>query len=338
MLRPYFHLLRGTNATRVVPQQQCIHVERRATLGIERAAASGHSMRTKQGRLAFLTGLALIISCSVGTLFDAPPSKVIGVTPSRVVESAPAGSGATQSATLVLSTARGNAPPPWTAHRAANAPGPTIAAATDSARPPDTLRVALNPTGLAHGVYRDTIVIVPQDPSIAQLHVPVELQILPAARSLTFSAQPTTTTAGATFTPAVELTALDTDGQPFTGFSGTITIALGDHPAGAALAGTLSASANGGLARLPDIRLNKTGSYTVTATAPGLTAATSAAFDITPGAATQLRFTVQPTTTAQNPPITPAVEVARVEAGAPVTPGRTAKRDRSSARAAGVSP
>jgi len=246
-------------------------------------------MRTKQGRLAFLTGLALVISCSVGTLFDAPPSKVIGVTPARVVESAPAGSGATQSATLVLSTARGNAPPPWTAHRAANAPWLTIAAPGSA---PDTIRLTLDPTSLERGIYRDTIVIVPQDPSIARLHVPVELQILPAARSLTFSVQPTTTTAGATFTPAVELTALDTDGQPFSSFSGTITIALGDHPPGAALAGTLSASANGGIARFPDIRLNKIGSYTLTATASGLTAATSAGFDITPGAATQLRFTV----------------------------------------------
>src|SRR5437899_5435352 len=147
MLRPYFHLLRGTNATRFAPQQQCIHAERRATPGIERAAASGHSMRTKQGRLAFLTGLALVIGCSVGALFDAPPSKAIGVRPSRVVESAPAGSGATRAATLVLSTARGEAPPPWTAHRAANASWLTIAAATDSARPPDTLRLALDPTG-----------------------------------------------------------------------------------------------------------------------------------------------------------------------------------------------
>jgi len=102
---------------------------------------------------------------------------VIDVTPSRVVDSAPAGSSATRAAALILSTARGNAPPPWTAHRAADAPWLTIAAAPGSA--PDTIRLALDPTGLAPGIYRDTIVIVPQDPSIAQLHVPVELRIVP---------------------------------------------------------------------------------------------------------------------------------------------------------------
>jgi hypothetical protein len=220
---------------------------------MERATASGHSMRTKQGRLAFLTGLALAIGCSVGTLLDAPPSKVIDVTPSRVVDSAPAGSGATRAAALILSTARGNAPPPWTAHRAADAPWLTIAAAPGSA--PDTIRLALDPTGLAGGIYRDTIVIVPQDPSIAQLHVPVELRIVPAPSSLTFSAQPITTTAGATLTPAVEVTALDADSHPFTGFSGTITIALGDHPAGAALSGTLSVASRGGIAHFPDLRV-----------------------------------------------------------------------------------
>src|SRR3989442_1358958 len=116
-------------------------------------------MRMKLGSLASLAGLALVISCSVGKLFDAPPSKVIDVTPSRVVDSAPAGSGATRAATLVLSTARGEAPPPWTAHSAANAAWLTIAADTSA---PDTLHLALDPTGLERGIYRDTIVIVPE--------------------------------------------------------------------------------------------------------------------------------------------------------------------------------
>ena len=134
-------------------------------------------MRTEQGRLAFLAGLALVIGCSVGSLFDAPPSKVIGVTPARVVDSAPAGSGTTRAAALVLSSARGDAPP-WTAHRAANAPWLTIA--TDTGSAPDTLQLTLDPTGLDPGTYRDTIVIVPQDPSIARPRVPVELRILAA--------------------------------------------------------------------------------------------------------------------------------------------------------------
>src|SRR5882672_10677115 len=105
-------------------------------------------MRTIQGKLASLAGLALVISCSVGSLLDAPPSKVIGVTPSRVVDSAREGSSATRAAALAFSTTRGDAPPPWTAHRAANAPWLTITADTGSAT--DTLRLALDPTGLSH--------------------------------------------------------------------------------------------------------------------------------------------------------------------------------------------
>ncbi|HYU27993.1 MAG TPA: hypothetical protein VEK83_03130, partial [Gemmatimonadales bacterium] len=130
-------------------------------------------MRTKQGKFASLAGLALVISCSVGTLFDAPPSKVIAVTPSRVVDSAQENSDTTHTAALALSTARGDEPPPWTAHRAANARWLTIAG--DSSSAIDTLQLALDPTGLPRGIYRDTIVIVPQDPSIARARVPVEL-------------------------------------------------------------------------------------------------------------------------------------------------------------------
>src|SRR6266566_9556836 len=115
-----------------------------------RAFASEHSMRTKQGRLASLAGLALVISCSVGTLFDAPPSKVIAVTPSRVVDSAQENSDTTHTAALALSTARVHQPPPWTAHRAANAPWLTITG--DSSSAIDTLQLALDPTGLPRGI------------------------------------------------------------------------------------------------------------------------------------------------------------------------------------------
>src|SRR5437773_701688 len=269
-------------------------------------------MSKQKGRLASLAVALIIIGCSVGKLFDAPPAKVIDVTPSRVVDSASTGSAA-DSAALVISTSQRDAPPSWTAHRAANASWLTLADNTGSA--PDTLRLTLDPTGLPSGSYRDTIVIVPDDKGVAQLRVPVELRVLPAPNSLTFSRPPTTTAAGATITPAVEVTALDADGHRFTGFSGTITIALGDHPAGAAISGTLSAPASGGIARFADLRLNKAGQYTFTASAPGLAGATSATFDITPGVASQLRFTVEPSSTQPDSTITPPVEVSALDDG-----------------------
>src|SRR6185295_19206871 len=136
-------------------------------------ALGARQMRTNPGRLASLAGVALVISCSVGSLLDAPPTKVIGITPARVVDSAPARSAAPRAVALVLSSARGDAPPPWTAHSAASAPW--LSLAPDA---PDTLQTTLDPSNLDPGVYRDTIVIVPDDPSIAQLRVPVELRIV----------------------------------------------------------------------------------------------------------------------------------------------------------------
>ena len=133
-------------------------------------------MRTRQGILASLSGLALIISCSVGKLFDSPPTQVIGVTPMRVVDSAPVGSTTSRAAALAISTTGGDQPRKWRAHRATNADWLFVSADTGSA--PDTVELALDPTNLAPAIYRDTIVIVPDAQGAAQPHVPVELRIL----------------------------------------------------------------------------------------------------------------------------------------------------------------
>src|SRR5207248_2626643 len=59
------------------------------------------------------------------------------------------------------------------------------------------------------------------------------------------------------------------------------------------------------------LSLNMVGTgYTLTATATGLTSATSSAFNIGAGAAAKLAFTVQPSNTAAGAAITPAVQVA----------------------------
>src|SRR5712664_2601511 len=133
-------------------------------------------MRMRLGTLASVSGLALVISCSVGRLFDAPPIKVIGVTPVRAVDSDPAVSGASRAAALVLSTTGGHQPHGWTAYRATNAVWLWVSA--DSGSAPDTVDLALDPTDLPPAIYRDTIVIVPDDPGAAQLRVPVELRIV----------------------------------------------------------------------------------------------------------------------------------------------------------------
>jgi len=142
-----------------------------------------------------------------------------------------------------------------------------------------------------------------------------------AATHLLFSVQPGSTAAGAFITPAVEVTALDAGNNAATGFVGNVTMAIGTNPASGTLSGTKVIAATAGVATFGDLSINNVGTgYTLRATATGLTQATSAAFNIVVGSATQLAFTVQPVTTTAGVAITPAVKVtARDAIGNPAT-------------------
>src|SRR5512145_3063259 len=131
-----------------------------------------------------------------------------------------------------------------------------------------------------------------------------------AATQLSFTVQPATTTAGATLTPAVRVTAQDDFGNTATSFTSTVTIAIGSNPAGGTLSGTKTIAATAGVAVFSTLRIDKTGSgYTLAATSPGLSGTTSAAFDIVPAPVTQLAFIAQPVTTTAGVTL-PAVQVA----------------------------
>src|SRR3989442_8133161 len=79
-----------------------------------------------------------------------------------------------------------------------------------------------------------------------------------------------------------------------------------------------------GLGRFPSLTLDKTATgYGLTATATGLTPATSSVFSITAGAATQLVFGTQPGTTVANRLITPAVKVRALDALGNLVPSFT---------------
>src|SRR5213078_4290574 len=135
------------------------------------------------------------------------------------------------------------------------------------------------------------------------------------ATQLAFIVQPSNTVAGAAINPAVQVTALDPAGNPVPSFTGTVTVALGANPGGATLGGTTTVAAVNGVASFSPLTLDKTGTgYVLTATATGLTPATSSGFTITPGSATQLVFGTQPSTTVANRHITPAVKVRALDA------------------------
>src|SRR5437667_305910 len=109
-----------------------------------------------------------------------------------------------------------------------------------------------------------------------------QVQPQAAATQLAFTVQPSNATAGSTISPPVQVAARDGAGNTDATFSGTITVALGTNPSGGTLSGTRSVAAVNGVASFSNRSIDRAGSgYTLTATATGLTGATSASFTIT---------------------------------------------------------
>src|SRR5205823_336099 len=110
--------------------------------------------------------------------------------------------------------------------------------------------------------------------------------------------------------PAVQVTARDAQGNTATGFTGNVTVAIGTNGGGGTLSGTATVGAASGVATFSTLSIDKVGTgYMLTGAATGLSGATSAGFNITPGTAGQLAFTVQPTNSTAGATITPAVQV-----------------------------
>ncbi|HSD31086.1 MAG TPA: hypothetical protein VLB49_04195, partial [Gemmatimonadales bacterium] len=160
------------------------------------------------------------------------------------------------------------------------------------------------------------------------------------AARLVFTVQPSAAAVETKIKPAVQVTVQDSSGQTVTSFTGNVTLAIteGTGNEEAELTGTATVAAVAGVADFPDLSIDEPGSaYTLTATAPGVTAATSAAFDIAttlptaaaardspPPAAVpptlRLVFSVQPSNAAEEGTIAPAVQVtAQDSSGATAT-------------------
>jgi hypothetical protein len=146
-----------------------------------------------------------------------------------------------------------------------------------------------------------------------------------AAIRLAFTVQPTPTPVGTPITPAVEVSAQDGFGNLVPSFAGTVTVALGANPAPGTLSGTTAVAAVNGVASFNTLSIDKNGTaYALSASVPGLNGVSSTSFSITgSGPATQLVFTVQPTTTVVNHQITPAVKVTVEDGAGNVVTGAT---------------
>ena len=127
----------------------------------------------------------------------------------------------------------------------------------------------------------------------------VNFEVIGTATQLVFGQQPTNTAAGASITPAVTVKVEDAAGNVVTSNTDPITIAIGNNPGSGTLSGTLIVNAVNGVATFSGLSINKTGTaYTLTAADGALAGATSSSFNITPGTATQLVFTVEPSASA----------------------------------------
>jgi hypothetical protein len=113
---------------------------------------------------------------------------------------------------------------------------------------------------------------------------------------LMFTVQPSTTAAGATIRPAVEVTVRDSVGQTARSYTGDVTLEIADGAGAdeAELTGALTVAAVAGVARFSTLSIDvEADGYTLTATAPGLADVTSAAFDVTAGAKRMLHATAR---------------------------------------------
>ncbi|MDH4044221.1 MAG: Ig-like domain-containing protein, partial [Gemmatimonadota bacterium] len=103
-----------------------------------------------------------------------------------------------------------------------------------------------------------------------------------APSQLAFTVQPSNALIGQVITPAVEVAVRDAAGNVVPTLADPITVAIGNNPGGATLGGTTDIVVVGGVATFADLSLDATGTgYTLVASAPGLTGATSAAFAVT---------------------------------------------------------
>ncbi|MBV6514396.1 MAG: hypothetical protein HPKKFMNG_00019 [Planctomycetes bacterium] len=107
-----------------------------------------------------------------------------------------------------------------------------------------------------------------------------------APKCLVFRTQPSWTASGSSISPAVQVELRDMTGALCTAATNSVTIVLGSNPGGAALSGTLTQAAVGGVATFANLSLNSNGvGYTLAASATGLAGATSRPFDIAPNPA-----------------------------------------------------
>ncbi len=135
-----------------------------------------------------------------------------------------------------------------------------------------------------------------------------------AAFKLIYTVQPTNTTAGQNIS-AIQVAVQDQFGNTVANSNASVTLSIANNPNSGTLSGTATKNAVNGIATFSDLNINRAGNgYTLQAVSSGLNSATSNAFDINFGAATQLAFSVQPFDANPTSTISPPIQVAILDA------------------------
>ena len=123
--------------------------------------------------------------------------------------------------------------------------------------------------GQAFKRFWDMAVLVTDDPACAA-----------AIAALAFDVQPSATLTNTAIAPAVKVSLRDAGGTTIATATDQVTIAQGQNNTGAALSGTLTRAAVSGVATFNDLKIDKPGTYTLTASASGKNA-NSVTFTVT---------------------------------------------------------
>src|SRR6185503_16302693 len=122
---------------------------------------------------------------------------------------------------------------------------------------------------------------------------------------------PATGTSMTNLSPSIQVAVQDASGNTVSSASDSITLSIATGPGGAAITGGGSTATSSGVASFASVKLDKAGSYTLTATSGGTYGtATSSSITISAGTATQLAFIQVPATGTSMTNLSPSVQVA----------------------------
>jgi hypothetical protein len=165
--------------------------------------------------------------------------------------------------------------------------------------------------------------------------VSTSFAIFGTATKLAFTTDPSGSTGGIAFGTQPVVAVQDAGGRTTSG-TNSVTLAI-TTPAGAVLTCTTNPrSAVAGVATFAGCKITKAGTYTLTATASGLTSAVSASFTITVGPATKLGFTTNPSSSTGGVAFASQPVVAVQDAGGNTVTSSTAPVTLSITTAAGA--